>query len=784
MLCITCGAGAGGVSNSLCVDDALVHTPTRAACAPPSMAMDESLFAPGSSTILRWMREKPRRRVAVAFSGMFRNNEPGNIRDTMRRTMASYRMHLELVNPDYEVDFFFHVYVHTPAAELDVRSVEHIRTFPNVRALVVEVFTQEIMDGLIAKYGEKPFSQFLRGFDKSTDCPRDSHADSWTAPLPYNCGELYNFELLSSMRKMYLANELVTQYARSNDVNYEFVIRARLDRFLGADLLLQQLPKDKITTPLAQGDGDKDSDPFYAWPNWMEDQFAVGPPKLMDRYTSLFVRVEGMYADTNRLFEHNKTAWLSGRCTNISNPVFCQQWMEPRLFSDAEVNTITFPVRCWASAHNYTEAEMASWLQPSKINGCGRSGSEGHKIVLADLPTIKWNEASCSFNIDAPYQQPVAPHQYQSPSAFASEALVASCGLAIFVAYNVVLGPLSNRKLPPTAFAFVALSLLATQATLLVRWSRDASGRLPYDSATAVLTTEAVKLLVAFLSWSRSRGTSAYDGLAGISPTRVLTFCVPGLLYAFQNNIVFAALTYLDGPTFNIFSSFKLITTAILHRVVLQSHKTEAQWIGLLLLFLAMATTHATTGLTTSSGASDFALGVMLVLLNSMLSGCSNVMNEWLVKRQDPDAPLMFKNMQLYAWGVVINTIILFAFQADDDHPPFAGFSLLQFWLVVLTNAGVGLTISIIMKLSSALTNCFAKSVDVFLTAAISSATGDFEFSVQFALGLAIYLASNVLYFRDGKQLVAKRPIETDAPPLQFELLSRGAVGAELRGAE
>lgn len=623
--------------------------------------MADSLFAPGHSTLLRWMREKPRKRVAVAFSGMFRNNEPCNTRDTMRRTMDSYRMHLELVNPGYEVDFFFHVYVHTPSAELDVRSMEYIRTFPNVRALVVEVFTQEIIDGFIAKFGERPFAQFLPGFSSSTDCPSDSPVldGRMGTGIPYNCGNIYNFGLLSSMRKMHLANELVKHYALSNGVEYELVVRARLDRFLGADLLLHELPKDKITTPLHDAshkspDGTIHSTvgPFFVWPNWMEDQFAVGPPVLMDRYTSLFIRVEGMYTDTNRLFEQNKSAWLSGRCTNMSSPVFCQEWMEPRLFSDAEVNAITFPVRCWESAREYGESEMAAWLRPSEITTeCAKDGATGHKIITADLPIVDWNESSCSYVARRKLPGPTCVPGPAVSTELRSASLVACSLIAIFIAWMVVMGPTRVKALPPTAFAFVALSVLATQATLLVRWSRDAEGQLPYDSATAVLTTEAVKLCVAFFSWSRSRSRgSEYDGLAGCTLEHTLLFGAPGLLYALQNNIVFAALTYLDGPTFNMFASFKLITTAVVHRIVLQSRKTEAQWIGLLLLFLSMATTHATTGLRSNGGASDFALGVLLVVVNSTLSGCSNVMNEWLVKRQDPEAPLMFKNMQLYAW--------------------------------------------------------------------------------------------------------------------------------------
>lgn len=72
----------------------------------------------------------------------------------------------------------------------------------------------------------------------------------------------------------------------------------------------------------------------------------------------------------------------------------------------------------------------------------------------------------------------------------------------------------------------------------------------------------------------------------------------------------------------------------------------------------------------------------------------------------------------------------------------------------------MGLTISVIMKLSSALTNCFAKSVDVFLVAAISATVGAF----------VIYLASNVLHFRDGGMLVATRRV---GPPMEIPLVPR-----------
>ena len=40
--------------------------------------------------------------------------------------------------------------------------------------------------------------------------------------------------------------------------------------------------------------------------------------------------------------------------------------------------------------------------------------------------------------------------------------------------------------------------------------------------------------------------------------------------------------------------------------------------------------------------------------VNGCLSGLSTVFNEWLIKFQDPKAPLMFKNLLIYSFGVLI----------------------------------------------------------------------------------------------------------------------------------
>lgn len=368
--------------------------------------MRESLYAPGESTLVHWLRPEPRKRVAVAFSGMFRNDKPGNKRDTMRRTMDSYRKHLELANPDYAVDFFFHVYIHPPAAELDISSLAYLRTFPNVRGLVVELFTGQLTDEIASHFGDTSFDPWVPGFNKNTDCSPDSPFRRSAYPGSMNCiaigknKKTLNFGFLSGARKLMLANELVKEYSKINGVKYDFVIRARLDRFLGADLVLSSLPATKLTTVFLQVKSHDET--MNMWPNWVDDQFAIGPPLLMDRFTSLYNQLPKLYAETMALHAKRQQPRL-GKCTNMTNPLFCPEWILPRLLGADDHHTIHYPIRCWDSSKDYPQAAMAKWAGPLDLMlGCQTMGNE-HKKITAPAPhtpgAVVWDEERCAFTV-------------------------------------------------------------------------------------------------------------------------------------------------------------------------------------------------------------------------------------------------------------------------------------------------------------------------------------------------------------------------------------------------
>ena len=116
----------------------------------------------------------------------------------------------------------------------------------------------------------------------------------------------------------------------------------------------------------------------------------------------------------------------------------------------------------------------------------------------------------------------------------------------------------------------------------------------------------------------------------------------------------------LDPPTFQLWACFKLIPVGVASRLVLGKRLSPVQWTALALLALGMANTTldcvSELSVVASGGAaaSRRARGILILLVNGCLSGLSTVFNEWLIKFQDPKAPLMFKNLLIYSFGVLI----------------------------------------------------------------------------------------------------------------------------------
>ena len=289
-----------------------------------------------------------------------------------------------------------------------------------------------------------------------------------------------------------------------------------------------------------------------------------------------------------------------------------------------------------------------------------------------------------------------------------------------------------------------------------------------------MLCQELLTLACASAYWWRfEHGKVVNDGTSNFGLKGFALHAVPGATHAAQNSTVFHGLMLLGLPTFSMPCNFKMFATAVLFRTVLKRRLINIQWAACVMLVCAMVAskTRVLMGLGQKSGAwssdSDLYFGTVLVMVNSFFSGFSGIFNECLIKKIDPEAPLMFKNMQLHFCGAVIN---MMPYLLSHGAPPpnlkagvdasadacsgfFRGFSV-AVWLVILNNALLELTVAFIMKHANNVVKCFAQATQVCVTTYFSNLFLGEKLDAPFLLGLEILTCSLFLYMGDHNKLM------------------------------
>lgn len=324
---------------------------------------------------------------------------------------------------------------------------------------------------------------------------------------------------------------------------------------------------------------------------------------------------------------------------------------------------------------------------------------------------------------------------------------------------------------------FGLASALAIEASMV-------DGKLPYNTTTANLIVELVKLVSMLILTRMQTPPSPPTGFT-LSLRGILPYSVPGLMYAVQNQLVFHAVANLQPAFFQLASKMKFVSTAVFARVVMKKTLTIVQWIGIVLLMLALVVSKShmlmvkKTCLNLASGdqsslrldmpaqlsqgsvltpatvaaESSFVteaklmFGLFLVTCTSTISGASGIANEFLLKHHDEGVSMYIKNAQLYFWGVLFNGIgSLLETGSQGHHDPFQGFNQWT-WLIILLRAVEGISISFIMMYMDNIVKCFVSAALVYTTALASYFMFDEPIDAIFMLGLAIASLALILYF-------------------------------------
>ncbi|CAF1349357.1 unnamed protein product [Rotaria sp. Silwood1] len=291
----------------------------------------------------------------------------------------------------------------------------------------------------------------------------------------------------------------------------------------------------------------------------------------------------------------------------------------------------------------------------------------------------------------------------------------------------------------------------------------EKNGVITFSSATMNFIIEFMKLLfslnaficleqihlnkIQFLSWFKQS----------------IFYSIPAILYFINNNLAVHIQIYMDPTSYQILSNFKILTTAILYRLIMKKRLIKQQWFALILLFFG--------GLTYSLGTyknSSFIskpmtnstiimqemyirpLGIPMIVIYCTLSGLAGVYIEWILKRYYNES-LHLQNIFLYTYGTFLNLIsaismMITTSKTINNLNLFHGFTFYT-WLIVITQVLNGLIMSVIIKYSSNIIRLFVISFSLIITAFLSFFIFHINFNIYFFISFVTIICAFSLYY-------------------------------------
>ena len=190
---------------------------------------------------------------------------------------------------------------------------------------------------------------------------------------------------------------------------------------------------------------------------------------------------------------------------------------------------------------------------------------------------------------------------------------------------------------------------------------------------------------------------------------KTIAYSVPALIYAFDNNLQFYILEFMDVSSKQLLSNLSILVTALLFRMIMHKPLSSFQWFALVLLVCGLSLSELDSFTSNQLDTDLFArgmkrlgIGLGLLLVQTFMSSFANVYTESVFKRWGEDS-LHLQNLQLYGYGAIINSLVLLNFQRRRAQGStimssiFQGFN----WLVgviIIVNASRGLMTSVILK--------------------------------------------------------------------------------------
>ncbi|XP_052088672.1 UDP-galactose translocator-like [Mytilus californianus] len=303
---------------------------------------------------------------------------------------------------------------------------------------------------------------------------------------------------------------------------------------------------------------------------------------------------------------------------------------------------------------------------------------------------------------------------------------------------------------------YLSLVLLAVQTTLvimMVRYVRTQKGDM-FVASTAVIICEAFKMLASLaiiLYQERSIHKLVQHLMKHIidQPVDCIRMSIPAIIYVFQNNLFYVAVSNLDAATCQVTYQLKIFTTAVCSVIMLKTKISRLQWISLCILFVGVSvvllpSTESTKGETLDVD-KNRVVGIICVVISCCLSGFSGVYFEKILK--GTKGSIWLRNVQLGMFGIAIGFITMGIRDGIKviEKGFFHGYYS-AVWFVIFLQSFGGLCTAVVVKYANNILKGFSTSGAIVLSCIISVYLFDFKLTIEFTFGALLVVLSVFMY--------------------------------------
>jgi len=292
---------------------------------------------------------------------------------------------------------------------------------------------------------------------------------------------------------------------------------------------------------------------------------------------------------------------------------------------------------------------------------------------------------------------------------------------------------------------------------ILVHMSKDKHGKFSYSPISVNFLTEVAKCIFAicllmYQDGKRSIGEPSLLSWRSVSRAARtnLLLMVPALLYAINNYLKFAMQLYFKPATAKMLGNLKVLTIAILLKVIMNRSFTVTQWEALFLLILGITVNQLACSPATepTAGGGISYTGYLYTFMSVTIPSAASVYNEQALK-SNYETSVHLQNFFTYFYGACFNlcglTFVYIA-RGGEGVSLLSGHSSVTLLLVV-NNAAQGILSSFFFKFADTILKKYSSTVATILTGLMSAVMFGHDLTINFFIGVSIVFISMHLFF-------------------------------------